>query len=293
MNVIFKVDGGLGKSVSSTAVVKRLREKYEGANIIVTTHHKDVFLNNPNVDFVYDIKDVKPWFYDKHVRNQECEFFIQEPYHANDFYKKNKSVIEIWFDMIGENYHGEMPELYFSDEEKRYYSKIMSFEKPLAVIQPHGGSPQSTKDAYNWARDMPPLLCNAIINYLKDNYTVGLIRSNNQLNYSNTITFNQNWRMVSILMQNASKRILIDSSFQHIAAAMNLKSAVLWSQTDPKVFGYERHINIKANTPTKKTESIESVLIEYGLEETIQNFPYDKQEDVFSIDKVVYALNKL
>ena len=48
MNVIFQIDGGLGKSIMATAMTKVLRKRYKNAHIIVVTAYPDVFLNNPH-----------------------------------------------------------------------------------------------------------------------------------------------------------------------------------------------------------------------------------------------------
>ena len=51
-NVIFMVDGGLGKSIMATAILKVIKKEYKKANIIVITGYPDVFIGNPNVNKV-------------------------------------------------------------------------------------------------------------------------------------------------------------------------------------------------------------------------------------------------
>ena len=46
---------------------------------------------------------------------------------------------------------------------------------------------------------------------------------------------------------NVNKRLFIDSSLQHAAAAFNLPSTVLWVGTHPEMFGYKLHNNINCN----------------------------------------------
>jgi hypothetical protein len=55
-----------------------------------------------------------------------------------------------------------------------------------------------------------------------------------------------NFELFSILAV-SQKRILIDSSLQHAAVGMGLKSTVLWIGTSPNNFGYDFHNNIIAN----------------------------------------------
>ena len=51
-NVIFSIDGGLGKSIMATAVLKVIKKEYKKANIIVITGYPDVFIGNPNANKV-------------------------------------------------------------------------------------------------------------------------------------------------------------------------------------------------------------------------------------------------
>ena len=53
MNILFQIDGGLGKSIMATAMVKVIKKRYKNANLIVVTAYPDVFLNNPSVSKVY------------------------------------------------------------------------------------------------------------------------------------------------------------------------------------------------------------------------------------------------
>ena len=57
MNIIFQIEGGLGKSILGTAVVKVIRKHYKNANIIVVSHYPEVFLNNPDVNKIYNFNN--------------------------------------------------------------------------------------------------------------------------------------------------------------------------------------------------------------------------------------------
>ena len=50
MNIIFSVDGGLGKSIMATAIVQAIKKKYKKSNLVVVTAYPDVFVNNPFVN---------------------------------------------------------------------------------------------------------------------------------------------------------------------------------------------------------------------------------------------------
>ena len=49
MNIIFQIDGGLGKSIMATAMVKVIKNRYKNSNIVVVTAFPDIFLNNPHI----------------------------------------------------------------------------------------------------------------------------------------------------------------------------------------------------------------------------------------------------
>ena len=50
MNIIFGIDGGLGKSIMATAIVQAIKKKFKKSNLVVVTAYPDVFLNNPFVN---------------------------------------------------------------------------------------------------------------------------------------------------------------------------------------------------------------------------------------------------
>ena len=53
MNIIFSIEGGLGKSIMGTAVLKAIKNQYPKSYIIVVTHYPDVFIGNPNANKVF------------------------------------------------------------------------------------------------------------------------------------------------------------------------------------------------------------------------------------------------
>ena len=79
MNIIFQIEGGLGKSVMATAIVKVIKKRYKNANIIVVTAYTDVFLNNPDVFEVHHINQING-LYLKLIKDQKCKIFVEDPY---------------------------------------------------------------------------------------------------------------------------------------------------------------------------------------------------------------------
>jgi len=85
----------------------------------------------------------------------------------------------------------------------------------------------------------------------------------------------------------SSKRFLIDSSLQHAAVAINLKSTVFWVGTSPNVFGYELHNNIIANKPKKKNQLIGSYLFDYQFDHNVHECPYNTLDEMFDINNLL------
>ena len=79
MNVIFQIDGGLGKSIMATAMAKVLRKRYKNAHIIVVTAYPDVFLNNPHINECFRTEQMGG-AYLKYVKDQDCKIFVEDPY---------------------------------------------------------------------------------------------------------------------------------------------------------------------------------------------------------------------
>ena len=62
MNIIFQIDGGLGKSIMATAMIKVIKKRYKNSNLIIVSGYPDVFLNNPNVSEIYTPNQVNGLF---------------------------------------------------------------------------------------------------------------------------------------------------------------------------------------------------------------------------------------
>jgi hypothetical protein len=59
--VVFHVEGGLGKNVASTAIIKNIYKKYPDRKLIVVCSFPEIFLNNPYIHRVYRL-GVSPIF---------------------------------------------------------------------------------------------------------------------------------------------------------------------------------------------------------------------------------------
>jgi ADP-heptose:LPS heptosyltransferase len=286
--IIFQCDGGLGKSIMATAVLKAIKKEYKKANIIVITHYTDVFINNPNVNKVLHHQQVSN-LYKTYIHNKDTKVFITDPYSTSDFITENNHLLKIWCELYGLKYDGEQPEIFISKAEKEYFEPFYKLDKPIMAIQPNGGAVgQALK--YSWTRDLPASVVNDVINYFKNDYAILHIKRDDQMIYENTIGALDSWRSIAIMLTLSTKRLFIDSSSMHIATALNLPSVVGWIGTNPKVFGYDMHTNILAKEPTKEMNFESNSYTKYQLFEDISTMPYNHFGEIFDTQLIINAL---
>jgi ADP-heptose:LPS heptosyltransferase len=288
MNVIFNIEGGLGKSIMATAVLKAIKKQYKKANIIVITAYPDVFIANPNVNKVLNGSQLSG-IYAQNIMNKECKVFISDPYHTSDFITESKHLIQIWCEMYGLEYNGEMPELFLLKAEKEYFEPFYRLDKPILAIQPNGGAiGQPLK--YSWTRDIPAPIVEEVIEQFKNEYAILHIKREDQIIYPNTLQALDTFRSIAVALSLSQKRLLIDSSSLHIATALNLPSVVTWVGTNPNVFGYNMHKNIMANQPTREPDMNHSHFQKYLLFQDISTIPYNDLNEVFDKKLIINSL---
>ena len=290
MNIIFQIEGGLGKSILGTAIVKVIRRHYEDANIIVVTHYPEVFLNNPYTYKVYHFNNING-FYLKYIKDYECKIFIEDPYkHSNFLINKSVSILKTWCELFNLNYLGELPQIYITQPEADYFVPYYKTEKPIFVIQPNGG-PVGLGYSYAWTRDIPEPTILDIINHYKNDYAIIHVKREDQKTYPDTFQALDNYRSIAVLFYLSKKRLLIDSFSQHLAASLNLKSTVCWVATKPEIFGYEMHDNIKANSFTKEPVIKDKAYQPFELSENIHSIPYNNLKEIFNINHIIESIN--
>ena len=288
MNVIFSIDGGLGKSIMATAVLKAIKKQYSKANILVSTGYPDVFINNPNVNRIINHAN-NSGIYKDFIHNKDAKVFISDPYSTSDYITESKHLIEIWCEMFGIKYNGEMPEMFLSKAEKQYFQPFYQLEKPILAIQPNGGAINQPLK-YSWVRDIPAPIVEQVIEHYKNDYSIVHIKRDDQIIFQDTIGALDNFRSIAILLTLSKKRLLIDSSAMHMATALNLPSVVAWIGTSPKVFGYDMHTNIMANTPPKDYDLNHTYYQRLPLFEDISKIPYNDLNEVFNATEIIEKL---
>ena len=70
MNIVFQINGGIGKCVIATAVCEAIKKEYPESKLIVISGYPDVFLNNPNVDRAFAFGGFS-YFYEEYIEDKE------------------------------------------------------------------------------------------------------------------------------------------------------------------------------------------------------------------------------
>ena len=287
---IWFINGGLGKNVAATALVKSIKKTYPDRKFILVCSWPQVFLNNPNIDRVYNGRNI-PHFHEDYIEGKDVIICNQEPYNQTGHVTKQKHVLESWCELLGIEYTNQQPELFYNYAEQKRYQHQTS-PKPILLIHTSGG-PVDDEAHYNWTRDIPMEFAASIVDKYSPTHNIiqvtrpnGYTLQHPSIKLINTPMTNLN---LFSLLQNSDKRILIDSCLQHAAAAMNLPSTVLWVGTSPTLFGYKHHQNIIADLPKKANQLIDSTLFDYQFGNNEYQCPYMEVDEIFSQE----ILNKI
>lgn len=279
--------GGIGKCVASTAICEIIKKKYPDSKLVVVSAYSDVFLNNPNVDRAYNFGSTS-YFYEEFVENKEVLLFGHDPYLEINHIQHKEHLLQTWCNMFGLDYNGELPKIYLTDREKKFYQNKYKSDKPILLIQPHGGA--QTDVRYSWARDLPENITNSVIKEFKHSYNILHVKREDQPKYQDTYEITDNFRALCVLIEMSEKRLLIDSFLQHASTALVKKSTVCWVVNKPNVFGYDLHDNIVCNNFTTKGETRSAYLNKFNISGDLVEFPFNDEREIFDEEKIIRSL---
>jgi hypothetical protein len=270
--IIARVEGGLGKNIMFTSLLRKLKDKYlDGVHL--TTSYPPVFMNN---DLVTSLNQFEKLNYKEIKEDPETFICFEEPYSDKSFLKKESHLIDIWSRLLDlenlENGMDSSPELFFSEEDKKQFEILYNTirfqinDNPFILIQLTGGQSPISYDQgggnsiYNYSREdlqraYPMHLTVKLIKELKKAFPRHVLMRYGLPN--EIVPFDvkdyiysppdMGYKYFSLLAERAYKVITIDSSLQHLAAAVKVPSYVIWGETSPKIFGYSIHANIIEN----------------------------------------------
>lgn len=290
---IFHIEGGLGKHIAATAVARAIKKNHPDRELVVVCAYPEIYIN---LDFIYRVyrHGNTPYFYQEYIKNVDFLIFKHEPYFTTEHIKKELPLIENWCKLYNLDYSGESPEVKFNFRQQQYNVNKWVRNKPVLLIQTNGGPLNEQPFPYSWTRDMPQYIYQPIIDVFSETYHIIQVCRNESQAIQHPgveVVHGQLTNMELFGLVNYShKRLLIDSSLQHIAKALNKQSTVLWVGTDPKVFGYDTHINIKANLNDSNFKLPDSYLFDYNFLGTLHECPVFDQTSMFDVNEIIESL---
>jgi len=289
--VVWHVEGGLGKNVAATALISSIKKKYSDRKLILVVSYPEVFLNHPDIHRVYRV-GITSYFYDDYIKDKDTIVFRHEPYFQSDHIMKKKHLIENWCNLLNVPYENQQPILYPNMIQKSLMYNWKR-DKPVMILHTNGG-PLQQDTLYSWTRDMPYEISTQIVNKYSSTYHIIQVGRNPGhsipgVEFVNASMTNHDLFSMLVLSE---KRVLIDSCLQHAAAAMKLKSTVLWVGTSYKNFGYDIHKNIIANPPKNEIKMIDSYLFDYSFDGIAHECPYYDVTEMFDTSEIYKAIEK-
>jgi len=287
---IFHIEGGHGKNILATAVLRALKKQYPEYKFIIITPWDAPWLYNPDVYRVYNFGQI-PYFYDDYIKdNPHTKIFRSEPYHQENHILQKKHLTETWTDMFNVNYDGYQPKIYLNPREVEIArDKIKPDGRPIMLLQTHGGGGQQYSKK-SWARDLPIQIAQSLVDHYVKKYRILHIRREDQPALKNTELLQLPHRELYAVFPLSEKRLFIDSFSQHTAAALGLNSTVCWISNKPEIFGYAENNNILPKAKLINQFNKLSYLEQYDITGQVQQFPYD-DINVFDINEIVKAID--
>ena len=150
-NLLLHINGGLGKCIMATAVIKSYKTEYPEAKVIVVSGYPEVFINNPDVylNFAFNT----PYLWKEYYSQPEWKIVAHDPYMEQKWIKNERvHLIDIWCEMLGVQSVQKTPLLYFSGPEVEELVSMVKTERQLMVVQSTGGGNPAAR---SWTRNPP------------------------------------------------------------------------------------------------------------------------------------------
>lgn len=296
-NIIFTVQGGHGKCIMATSVVKSLKKKYPDSNIIVVSAWEYPFYYNKDVHRCYTFGQT-PYFYENYIKGKEDRILIcnAEPYSSNEYLLQDHHkmhLVNIWrkqYDLDIED--SVLPNITINDREMEItYDRLKPDSRPILYLQTNGGSPQHQYTNKSWARDIPISTAQELVKVLKKDFRIIHARTQEQPELNGVESVTLPLREQYALIKLSNKRLLIDSYSQHVAAALNLPSTVCWGVTKPEVFGYDMHDNILPSEKEIRSFDKYAFLERFEINGNPQQFPFNTI-NIFNANDIINSIYK-
>ena len=250
--VVFICEGGIGKNIAATVVVRNIKKKYPEQELIVVAGYPDVFMHNPNVSKVYAFSNPL-YFYEDQILNKDTLVIKTEPYLHYDYLQKTRHLTDVWCEQAEVELDSIKPELYLTKQELNNAKAFIEGDKKESVIfhvtggkVPEKDDPDTRNDAISqmYRRNLPPEIAQKVADKLSKKYRIVQIKGATQTGIKDAHYITTHLRALLALAAVGTKFVLIDSFMMHATAAFGKKPVVCWGGTNPKALGYESHINL-------------------------------------------------
>ena len=291
---IFTIQGGLGKHIAATAVALAIKNNYPDRELIVVCAWPELWANLPFVYRVFPLGNTQ-YFYSEYISGKDSLIFGNEPYFTTTHINKTLPLVESWCNLYQIEYSGEQPMVRINPEQKK---AIRSFYepnfggKPFLLIHTNGGL-YTNERPFSWARDMPFDVATKVAKHFKKSHFIMQVTRPSSPKIEDVFVRHEQLSNTELigLLELTDKRLLIDSSLQHGAAAFGLPSTVLWNATSSVIFGHKLHDNIQAK-PKPQKPLPGSYLFDYQFDGNENEFPYEEEDlkDLYNIDQIIASL---
>lgn len=258
---IHHIEGGFGKHVQFTSLLKSIREKYN-QKLVITSSFPETFEHSPHVAYssqwnhnVFSCETISRF-------NQYENIFFKDPYRTN-WLKGDIHVLEKWAELYEVEINDMRPDFNINlDLEKQLMPHIQAMGK-FILLQFTGGQAiqQNLYDKHNIGRNY--LHGQELIKLLQESFPNHILITfghlNEQSEYQGETKFNNEKGELlfktredfMVLSKHCDFFISIDSALQHMCSNKNFnkKGIVLWGLTNPNRFGYESNINLISPYP--------------------------------------------
>lgn len=148
---LLHIQGGIGKCIMATAVIRSYKTANPGQEIVVISGYPEVFVNNPDVS--RNLNFNTPYLWKDYYSQPDVKIYAGDPYFTSSWIKNEKKhLIDIWCEEIGVPSVQKTPLLYFSGPEVDELNGMIKTDKPLVVVQSTSGVNAAAR---SWTRNPP------------------------------------------------------------------------------------------------------------------------------------------
>lgn len=265
---LINVEGGLGKNVMLTAILKEFKEQKGYDEIYVISPYHDVFKSCSAVTEAFP--PMQGTLYQELVLDEDCDVYWKEPYSNQRFIKKQCHLFEAWAEEFDfELYHpgneyiplmdkveSEFPAVKEAAdrclEEWNHNFCIVQFnggQSPLGPMKDQNGNPVPYVDTQE-AIKRNYFKGEQVVKLLKEKYggncTIVHFALPNEPTIKGTVKIEVPYLTYHLLAAEAKAIVCTDSSLQHLSTGVNDNITVIWGETRPEHFGYACNNNVCA-----------------------------------------------